>query len=373
MQNTNTFNNYSSFNSKSNFIPAPEPIKKTIDFFGKKISSIVWWFKEAFQDKPKSNTFKPFFSWNNQTNNQENSFSWLKIKNIKDEIKINWLNIANFKKSTFRLTTSDFNIPNKSNFYDYNWNHINTFKKWVNILSSVWKEIYFLWDEAFLYIDWHNNTKDWNKTLESWYLRASWLDTYIITEKEQQEKRKKDNNTIKTQNTYRFNLNQNNKDIPKINKINTNQDLYQKSQWGLFSWYKWLDGNELPEYIVKAVSINYFWKDFKLKLDKNINKKDDEIKTIRNIIIDNRLKNKKTPKNIDYISLQKENIWKRHKLKILSKAIDDAYSSKNNEINPEVKKLIVSIKKTKEWYVIIDRSTKISKRLKKTNKFKNAK
>ncbi|MBW7954829.1 hypothetical protein H3C61_03375 [Candidatus Gracilibacteria bacterium] len=374
MQNTNTFNNYSNFNSKSNFIPVPEPIKKTIDFFGKKISSIVGGFKEAFQDKPKSITFKSFFSGNIQTNNQDNSFSGLKIKNIKDEIKINGLNTANFKKSTFRLTTSDFNIPNKSNFYDYNGKYIDTFKKGVNILSSVGKEIYFLGDEAFLYIDGHNNTKDGNKTLEPGYLRASWLDTYIITEKERERKLKeKQNNSY---NSYKF-QNTNNIKINNYRKQNNqekiNQDIYSNSQGGLFSGYKGLDGNELPEYIIKAVAINYFGKEFKVKLEEDINKTDSQISTIRDIIINNRLKNKTYPPNIDYISIQKEKIGKKHKLKVLSQAIDDAYSSKNNEINPEIEKLIISIKKTKEWDKILDRSTKISKRLKKTNKFKNAK
>lgn len=368
MNNSNTYNNFSFRNTpKSSFIPFSEPIKKAMNFFGQKIWNILDWFNPAFQDKAKENNFKPAFSWVIQKDSQETWFSQMKTRIIKDTL-IEWLKIEKLVKSSFSLSTSSIKIPNKSRFYSESWSYIDVFPKNTSILSSVWKEIYFYDNQAFLYIDWHNNTLDKQNALESGYMRASWLDTYIITE---QEKIKKDKTNKLKSNYYNIdyvnNKNKENLYNPKWYKSKNSNlwNQFNQERKTIFSWYKWEDWRDIPEYILKAVTINYFWKEFKYKIDDSIEKTNLEIESVRNTLIETKLKNKPKPKNIDFLSIQKENIKKKHKLTTISKAINEAFHWEKNEINPDLEKLIISIQKTKDWKEIVSRSQKVSSKLKK--------
>ena len=87
----------------------------------------------------------------------------------------------------------------------------------------------------------------------------------------------------------------------------------------------------------------------------------------REIIIEKTLKSW-IPKNQD-LQLQKQKISKKHKLRALSKAIEDAYSGNQDSIhNPALEQIILSMQQKPEWQNIILQSYTVKKNMKKWKK-----
>lgn len=185
-----------------------------------------------------------------------------------------------------------------------------------------------------MFIDWHNSTSDRWFTLESWYIRAPWLDLQI--------------NSV-----FDRDLSKSSKEIKKSTQKRTN----------LFSWYMWPNWEEIPEYIIKAVTINYFGKVIKPKIESDIEKTDLEISETREILKKEVFEKKLDFKNSDLITKQKEKLSRKHKLSAISLAIEEAYSWKQDSImKPEVASIILSIQKKPEWNNIVLQSYQVKER-----------
>ncbi len=340
-------------------------IHDTVWFFWKKIFDTLktWfkplidtnksktWFNWIFWEKiiEESYTWFNWIFWNWLSKNTEkwNTFSNIEVPSYKEKEFYENLNFTSLSDTWYKIDSSEFTSNNPIRFYNQNWLYIETFKKNTKIFSSVSKKLYSLNWEAYICINWHNNTYNRENVLESWYIRAAWLDNKISN-------------------------------VSKKTSLNetTNIEKSLESKRNIFSWYIWPNGEELPEYIVKAVTINYFGKVIKPKLEADIVKINTDISKTREELIKWVLQKNINIANPESFKYQKEKISKKHKLTALSKAIDEAYSWKEDSIfNPEFEKIISTIKKTSDWQTkIIQWSYKVaSMKKKKRNKRKNKK
>ena len=87
--------------------------------------------------------------------------------------------LAHPTKAINTIKNNDFILDSNSKFYSLDWKYIETFKQNTKIYSSTTNKIYYINWEAYIFVDGHNNTSDLNFTLESGYLRATWLDSQI--------------------------------------------------------------------------------------------------------------------------------------------------------------------------------------------------
>jgi len=263
------------------------------------------------------------------------------VLNFKNSFK---LDISNLITTPYTIKNNDFTLNSNSNFYNLDWKYIEIFKPSTKIYSSSSKKIYSINWEAYIFIDWHNNTFDRQFTLDSWYIRASWLDPQI--------------NSI-------FN-----KDLSDESKV-LKKSFEPKRN--IFSWYMWPNWEEIPEYIVRAVTINYFGKVIKPKIESDLKKTDIEISQTRETLIKEVLHKKVNSQKTDLLNRQKEKISKKHKLSAISKAIHEAYSwNEDSILKPELANIVLTIQKRPEWNNIILTSYEV-KNKKRKQKYKNKK
>ncbi|MDD3144772.1 MAG: hypothetical protein PHV23_01530 [Candidatus Gracilibacteria bacterium] len=320
---------------ETGFKPLIDTIKKTTGFnglFGEEIEKSKTEFNGLFGNGLSKNTEKG------------DIFGSINIQSYKEKEFYENLNFTSLSDTGYKIDSSDFTSNNPIRFYNQNGLYIETFKKNTKFFSSVSKKIYSLNGEAYIYINGHNNTYNRENVLESGYIRAAWLDNKINT-------------------------------VSKKTSLNetTNIEKSLESKRNIFSGYIGPNGEELPEYIVKAVTINYFGKVIKPKLDDDIVKINTDICKTREELIKGVLQKNINISNPESFKSQKEKISKKHKLTALSKAIDEAYSGKEDSIfNPEFEKIISTIKKTSDWQTkIIQGSYKVaSMKKKKRNKSK---
>lgn len=319
-----------------------ESVKENVWFFWEKLKGIIKKWFTPFNENKKS-VFSWLFwntisSWNSKTKSFEN----LKPNSFKETEVIKNLDISSLKETLYTIKSSDFILDSNSNFFNWKWDYIETFKQNTKIYSSTTRKIYSINWEAYIFIDWHNNTSDLNFTLESWYLRASWLDSQI--------------NSI-------------------FNKDLSEESMVLKKSFepkrNIFSWYMWPNWEEIPEYIVRAVTINYFGKVIKPKIESDLEKTDIEISQTREILIKDVINNKKNTQKSDLLIKQKQKISKKHKLSAISKAIEEAYSWREESImKPEVADIILSMQKRPEWNNIILKSYEVKNKKRKQKYFK---
>ncbi len=345
------------------FQPFVEPVKKMRNFFWKTISWILWKGFQAFWEKKlPENKFSGFF-WNTIQAKQTPQ-TWFQesvpVKKFQDKLESN-LNPKVFQKADFKLSSSSITLSDHARFYAFDGTYIDTLSKNTKILASVSREVWYQDGKAFIYIDGHNSTSNRIGAFESWYLRAVWLDSYILAEKEQKEKWR-----TKEIQSYIPNIS-----VEYKKNISFSQSIpsvqYKANRKNIFSWYMGPNGEEIPDYIIKAVTINYFWKIIKPKIENNIKQTDAEIAKTREILIKKRLTSW-TPQNHD-LQLQKQKISKKHKLRALSKAIEEAYSGNQTSFdNPDLQKIILSMQQKPEWQDIILKSYTVKKNMKKWKK-----
>lgn len=319
-----------------------ESVKENVWFFWEKLKGIIKKWFTPFNENKKS-VFSWLFwntisSWNSKTKSFEN----LKPNSFKETEVIKNLDISSLKETLYTIKSSDFILDSNSNFFNWKWDYIETFKQNTKIYSSTTRKIYSINWEAYIFIDWHNNTSDRNFTFDSWYLRASWLDSQI--------------NSI-------FN-----KDLSDESKV-LKKSFEPKRN--IFSWYMWPNWEEIPEYIVRAVTINYFGKVIKPKIESDLEKTDIEISQTREILIKDVINNKENTQKSDLLIKQKQKISKKHKLSAISKAIEEAYSWREESImKPEVADIILSMQKRPEWNNIILKSYEVKNKKRKQKYFK---
>jgi len=319
-----------------------ESVKENVWFFWEKLK---WILKKSFN--PFSESKKPGFSWLfwntiSSWNSNSKSFENLQPNIVTEKEVVKNLDISNLKETQYTIKSNDFILDSNSNFFSWTWNYIETFKQNTKIYSSTTRKIYSINWEAYIFIDWHNNTSDKKFTLESWYIRASWLDLQI--------------NSI-------FN-----KDLSDDSKV-LKKSFEPKRN--IFSWYMWPNWEEIPEYIIKAVTINYFGKIIKPKIESDLLKTDIEISQTREILIKDVINNKENTQKSDLLIKQKQKISRKHKLSAISKAIDEAYSWKQDSImKPEVADIILTMQKRPEWNNIILKSYEVKNKKRKQKYFK---
>lgn len=321
-----------------------EVVKENVWFFWEKLSWIIKKWFNTFSGKRKWN-FSWLF-WNSISTSSRNDYWFEKLKPISlSEQKIeNDIDVSNLITTPYTIKNNDFILNSNSNFYNLDWKYIETFKPSTKIYSSSSKKIYSINWEAYIFIDWHNNTFDRQFALDSWYIRATWLDSQI--------------NSI-----FDKDLSDESKALKKSFEPKRN----------IFSWYIWPNWEEIPEYIIKAVTINYFGKVIKPKIESDLEKTDIEISQTRETLIKEVLHKKVNSQKTDLLSKQKEKISKKHKLTAISKAISEAYSWKEDSImKPEVANIVLSMQKRPEWNNIILKSYEI-KNKKRKQKYKTKK
>ncbi len=139
-----------------------------------------------------------------------------------------------------------------------------------------------------------------------------------------------------------------------------------ESKKNIFSWYMWPNWEEIPEYIIRSVTINYFGKVIRSKIEADLEKTDIEISQTRETLIKEVLYKKVNSQKTDLLSKQKEKNSKKHKLTAISKAISEAYSWKEDSImKPEVANIVLTIQKRPEWNNIILKSYEIKNKKRK--------
>lgn len=321
-----------------------ESIKENVWFFWEKLKGIIKKWFTPFNENKKSGFSWLFWNTVSSLSSKVNSFENLKPNFFKETEVIKNLDISSLKETLYTIKNNDFILDSNSKFYSLDWKYIETFKQNTKIYSSTTNKIYSINWEAYIFVDWHNNTSDLNFTLESGYLRATWLDSQI--------------NSI-----FDKDLSDESKALKKSFEPKRN----------IFSWYMWPNWEEIPEYIIKAVTINYFGKVIKPKIESDLEKTDIEISQTRETLIKEVLHKKVNSQKTDLLSKQKEKISKKHKLTAISKAISEAYSWKEESImKPEVVNIVLSMQKRPEWNNIILKSYEIKNKRRK-QKYKTKK
>lgn len=348
-------------------------IKKFVTHFSKKVSNILtWdftpfpdiketktWFQEwviqskkvimwtalfvwsslasplpAIQNEAKtSQNFEAFFPDTNNTKFEDISpkkythKEWNKSISLKS---LKWTKIPVWK--------NDFYTQTPVNFYDDSWKYIETFSSHTKIIPNISQNIFAVWKESYVFIQWHNHTLRKEQVLESWYIRTPWFDHLLGKETKE----------TKT------------KPIPS----------YSYNSKKLFSGYLWPNGKEIPDYILKSVTINYFNKVIQPKIQWDLDKTEQEIAQTRVFIKKEVLIKKVNIKNSKIFEKQKEFLSKKNKLTKLSSAIKNAYEAKNDAIlNPDIENIIQSLQSKPEWQKIICQASFIQKQKKKKNLF----
>lgn len=343
------------------FSPFSEPIKKAVWFFWEKISWILSkWFQPFSKKESSSNTFSGLF-WNTPSTHNDTSFiADVPTKQFKDNLEAD-LQPTNFKKAPFLLSSASFVISDDARFYSYDGKYIDTFSKNTKVFASVSKDVFFHEGKAFIYIDGHTHTSDRKTTIETWYLRAVWLDTYL-QEKPQEIKKAPISASLFSPKVSTLT------NTPSWTSLWTKTSYYNSQpRKNIFSWYMAPNWEEIPDYIIKAVTINYFGKIIKPKIEDSIKQTDVEIAQTREMIIKKSLETKSPHTTV--LQSQKEKISKKHKLTALSQAIQEAYWWKEDAFeNQDLKNIILSMQKKPEWQDIILKSYTVKKNMKKRKK-----
>lgn len=349
------------------FYPFAEPIKKAVGFFWEKINSILSkWFQSFGKKEPQSNTFSALFAANPALHKEPESFQKeVPIKKFQDTLEAN-LEPKLFKKADFKLKDSLLTLWDEARFYSHDGKYRDTFSRNTKVFTSVSKDVFFHDGKAFIYIDGHTHTSDRKTTIETGYLRAVWLDTYLNTKKQEAKKNIPISTSIASSKSSV---------IPDTTLQPPHlrwQKEYYNSQprKNIFSWYMAPNWEEIPDYIIKAVTINYFGKIIKPKIEQTIKQTDEEIVKTREALIRKTLETKKTA-HTTALQSQKEKISKKHKLTALSQAIQEAYSWKEEALqNQDFQNIILSMQKKPEWQDIILKSYTVKKNMKKKKKGK---
>lgn len=352
---------------RNTFYPFAQPIKKAVGFFGERISSILskWFQPFTKKQSPSKNTFSGLFGSTPASTSEKGTQSFqteVPIKQFKDTLE-NDLMPEQFKKAEFKLNSASFSLSWEARFYSYDGKYIDTFSKNTQVFTSVSKDVFYHEGKAFIYIDGHTHTSDRKATIESGYLRAVWLDTYLVQKEEKKASVSQTSSSIKSS------------VLPNTSMQTSawrEDKVYYNTQprKNIFSWYMAPNGEEIPDYIIKAVTINYFGKIIQPKIEQTIKQTDEEIAKNREVLIKKTLETKKTA-HTTVLQSQKEKISKKHKLTALSQAIQEAYWGKEEALeNEDLKKIILSMQKKPEWQDIILKSYTVKKNMKKKKKAK---
>lgn len=280
------------------------------------------WFREFEQAKSKTNTFGSIPK------------KTLNTKDLIWNIETSKLISTNRKVQKVHLA-----IPYKTAFFDKNWSGIEILEKWTFVNFDNESPIFSMLDEktgkyqAYAKVqsiinhqDTTQNTLDYT---DGWYIRAPWLDSVI------QRKDTTRTETIHTQTTEK----------PK--KIS-------------FSGYIWPDGKEIPEYLIKSVTINYFWTVIAPKVNSQITSINQDIaNTRKSIVAEVMWKNIPVTQTSWYIQ-QKASIKKRDSWKDLGNAIDAIRVEWDTALeNPNITQIIKSIQSKPTWQTIVQRAAHI--------------
>lgn len=304
------------------------------------VSGLLWWAQFEYWKQWFENWFwfttqthtSNFESFRNPTANT-NTFSPLWEKRLSEQelignIDIRWLQSTNRKIQKVHLK-----LPYKTTFFDNNGKGVKPLEKWTFINFDNTSPILSKYDEKtgkhqayakVISID----TSDAN-TIEythGWYIRAPWLDGIIQRE-----------NTTHSQNTIK-------------------QETNPRSQVS-FKWYFWPDGREIPEYILKSVTINYFGKILSPKINTQLNSINQNIRDTRQKIVSEVMwKNIKASETTGY-RIQQWYIKQRETWSALDTVIHQITLTNNIELNnPNIAAIMQSIQSKTDWQKIIQQA-----------------
>ena len=174
-------------------------------------------------------------------------------------------------------------------------------------------------------------------TLENtwgWYIRAAWLDAVI--------QRPQSHNNMETP---------------------------QEKPWKTisFSGYLGPDGKEIPAYILKAVTVNYFWKNIVPKVAANIQHTDQKIGIVREILKNQYLVKKISLQETSAYKIQLKQIQEKWKMQILHTSLTQFTLNNGDIYDSNTIQIVRSIQNTTDWELIKQKAAYIYKQ-KRTGK-----
>lgn len=303
-------------------------------------------------NKDTTSHFSEWLGWStkkHKTNSWFKEFKWItptpswfweipkKNLNTKDliwSIGINQLVATNRKIQKVHLS-----IPYNTSLFDKNWNGIEILEKWtfVNfdnespILGILDKKTgkYKAYAKVQSIINNQDSTQNTLDYTDGWYIRAAWLDGVI------QRKDTSKEETTQAQTTE------------KTKKIS-------------FSGYVWPDGREIPEYLLKSVTINYFWTTIAQNVNSQIININQVIAKTRESMI-KEVKEKNIPiAQTAWYAQQLESLEKRDKWKAIGNAVDAIKINWEKALeNPNITQIIRSIQTKPTWQTIVQKAAHI--------------
>lgn len=264
---------------------------------------------------------------------------WVNEKEMKMHANEN-IDIASLSPTKFRTIKVERLTYAKSECFDEKWTYKETLSRGTTILIDTDKPIYSRRDvttgrlHSFVAIKWYiykNARNEEFVTSAPGFIRTSWLDSRL------QEERKKPVESPKETTSPR--------------KVRNS-----------FDWYMWPDGREIPSYILKAVTANYFWKAIVPKIAINIAKTDAKIKMVRDIMKTEYLTKKIPLTETTGYKVQLKQIAEKSRMQSLQDSIKSFSMDGNTTIiDPNIDHILTWLKKTPKWQEILVQSGQVYK------------
>lgn len=294
--------------------------------FSQEFQNWFWFSKKAYTPSG----FEPLHA----QDKHQNTFSPLQSTKISEQELIGNIDVSSLQSTNRKIQKVHLKLPYKTTFFDTNGKGTTILEKWRFVNFDNNSPILSKYDEKtgkyqayarVLSVD----TSDIN-TLEhtnGGYIRAPWLDGII-----QRNNTTHSNNQIKPENN-----------TPRTPS---------------FRWYIGPDGQEIPEYILKSVTINYFEKVLSPKINTQLNSINQNIwDTRQKIIVEVMWKNIKASETTGY-RIQQWYIKQRETWSTLGSIVEQIASTHSIELhNPNMVALIRSIQWKKEWQKLIQQAS----------------
>jgi hypothetical protein len=327
--------------------------KKTVEWTGdfvRKIgkwialwATLAWATVGAFpENKPKDNT--EFIQAPNKK--RSNKFEEIPVKRIKKKDESRTIDISKIKQTTGRIRKTEVWIPYNADCFDESWKFTESLKKWTKILIDSESSIFSQFNtktgkyEAYVKVKWTIHVdKFGTESIDprSWYIQAPWLNSTV------QKKSTTPWETVKSQ-----------------TKQTTKEEAPKSpNYWKVnFSWYLGPDGREIPAYIMKAVTVNYFWKIISPKLEATIANVDNDIMVNRQEIIKEAVIKKVSAKKTKKYKEQVEKLEKKKWLTEINQAIQTLMWSRDDTVfyDPTITKIVKWVQNTPEWQKIVQQA-----------------